>query len=105
MKERGAGGWTMKCWANLNSEKRKCFHCFSPQTIKTNLSRENDFVRDSMVNLSDQLKKYENYSDIMVSIKKEISSLGVQLLKKDLTDNKAQVNASKHTNAHHNRCS
>ncbi|KAF5891287.1 olfactomedin-like protein 2A [Clarias magur] len=60
------------------------------ETIKTNISRENDFVRDSVVNLSNQLKKYENYSDIMVSIKKEISSLGVQLLKKDTTDSNAQ---------------
>ncbi|KAF7694864.1 olfactomedin-like protein 2A [Silurus meridionalis] len=65
------------------------------ETIKTNLSRENDFVRDSVVNLSNQLKKYENYSDIMVSIKKEISSLGVQLLKKDATDNKEQATDSK----------
>ncbi|KAG7331990.1 hypothetical protein KOW79_003824 [Hemibagrus wyckioides] len=65
------------------------------ETIKTNLSRENDFVRDSVMNLSDQLKKYENYSDIMVSIKKEISSLGVQLMKKDATDNKAQATDSK----------
>ncbi|XP_053480065.1 olfactomedin-like protein 2A [Ictalurus furcatus] len=64
-------------------------------TIKTNLSRENDFVRDSVMNLSNQLKKYENYSDIMVSIKKEISSLGVQLLKKETTDNKAQATDSK----------
>ena len=62
------------------------------QTIKTNLSRENDFVRDSVMNLSNQLKKYENYSDIMVSIKKEISSLGLQLLQKDAAaENKAQV--------------
>lgn len=67
------------------------FKPFPTQTIKTNLSRENDFVRDSVMNLSDQLKKYENYSDIMVSIKKEISRLGVQLMKKDATDNKAQV--------------
>uniref|UniRef100_A0A3B1KA52 Olfactomedin-like 2A n=1 Tax=Astyanax mexicanus TaxID=7994 RepID=A0A3B1KA52_ASTMX len=44
------------------------------EMIKTNLTRENDFVRDSVMSLSDQLKKYENYSDIMVSIKKEIST-------------------------------
>ncbi|XP_051950427.1 olfactomedin-like protein 2A [Xyrauchen texanus] len=61
------------------------------ESIKTNLTRENDFVRDSVVNLSNQLKRYENYSDIMVSIKKEISSLGLQLLQKDAaSDNKAQ---------------
>lgn len=78
----------MKYWA-----EQKRFPSSPPQTIKTNLSRENDFVRDSVMNLSNQLKRYENYSDIMLSIKKEISSLGVQLLKKDnkATDNKAQV--------------
>ncbi|KAL6456354.1 hypothetical protein MHYP_G00348970 [Metynnis hypsauchen] len=66
------------------------------ETIKTNLSRENDFVRDSVMNLSNQLKKYENYSDIMVSIKKEISSLGLQLLQKDAAaENKAQVTEKK----------
>ncbi|XP_076849940.1 olfactomedin-like protein 2A [Brachyhypopomus gauderio] len=66
------------------------------ETIKTNLSRENDFVRDSVVNLSNQLKRYENYSDIMVSIKKEISSLGLQLLQKDsAADSKAQATENK----------
>ncbi|XP_016092390.1 olfactomedin-like protein 2A isoform X2 [Sinocyclocheilus grahami] len=66
------------------------------ETIKTNLTRENEFVRDSVVNLSDQLKRYENYSDIMVSIKKEISSLGLQLLQKDAaSDSKAQGTESK----------
>uniref|UniRef100_A0A671QIL6 Olfactomedin-like protein 2A n=1 Tax=Sinocyclocheilus anshuiensis TaxID=1608454 RepID=A0A671QIL6_9TELE len=66
------------------------------ETIKTNLTRENEFVRDSVVNLSNQLKLYENYSDIMVSIKKEISSLGLQLLQKDAaSDSKAQGTESK----------
>ncbi|XP_030643342.1 olfactomedin-like protein 2A, partial [Chanos chanos] len=66
------------------------------ETIKTNLSRENDFVRDGMQNLSNQLKRYENYSDIMTSIKKEISSLGLQLLQKDAAaENKAQSTDSK----------
>ncbi|XP_030625687.1 olfactomedin-like protein 2A [Chanos chanos] len=55
------------------------------ETIKTNLTRENDFVRDSVTSLSNQLKRYENYSDIMISIKKELSSLGLQLLQKDST--------------------
>lgn len=65
-------------------------------TIKTNLTRENDFVRDSVMSLSNQLKKYENYSDIMVSIKKEISSLGLQLLQKDAAaENKAQTTENK----------
>ncbi|XP_030063235.1 olfactomedin-like protein 2A [Microcaecilia unicolor] len=53
------------------------------ETIKTNLSRENDFMKDSVVNLTNQMKRYENYSDIMISIKKEISNLGYQLLQKD----------------------
>lgn len=57
------------------------------QTIKTNLTRENEFVRDSMVSLTNQFKRYENYSNIMMSIKKEISSLSLQLLQRD----KAQV--------------
>uniref|UniRef100_A0A3B4UMK5 Olfactomedin-like 2A n=1 Tax=Seriola dumerili TaxID=41447 RepID=A0A3B4UMK5_SERDU len=57
------------------------------ETIKTNLTRENEFVRDSMMSLTNQFKRYENYSNIMMSIKKEISSLSLQLLQKD----KAQV--------------
>lgn len=64
------------------------------QTIKTNLTRENDFVRDSISTLTNQLRRYENYSDIMVSIKKEISRLGLQLLQKDsgaAPNSKAQV--------------
>ncbi|XP_029915646.1 olfactomedin-like protein 2A [Myripristis murdjan] len=60
------------------------------ETIKTNLTRENEFVRDSMMSLTNQFKRYENYSNIMMSIKKEISSLGLQLLQKDSTESKAQ---------------
>ncbi|KAG9342188.1 hypothetical protein JZ751_016690 [Albula glossodonta] len=33
------------------------------ETIKVNLTRDNDFVRDSMASLTNQLKRYENYSD------------------------------------------
>lgn len=62
-----------------------------PQTIKTNLTRENEFVRDSMMTLTNQFKRYENYSNIMMSIKKEISSLSLQLLQKDSSESKAQV--------------
>lgn len=60
------------------------------ETIKTNLTRENEFVRDSMVSLTNQFKRYENYSNIMMSIKKEISSLSLQLLQKDSSESKAQ---------------
>ncbi|XP_034025611.1 olfactomedin-like protein 2A [Thalassophryne amazonica] len=60
------------------------------ETIKTNLTRENEFVRDSMMSLTNQFKRYENYSNIMMSIKKEISSLSLQLLQKDSSENRAQ---------------
>ncbi|XP_010021187.1 PREDICTED: olfactomedin-like protein 2A, partial [Nestor notabilis] len=63
------------------------------ETIKTNLSRENDFMKESVLHLTDQMKRYENYSDIMISIKKEISNLGYQLLQKDaaaIPESKAQ---------------
>uniref|UniRef100_H3CBB4 Olfactomedin-like 2A n=1 Tax=Tetraodon nigroviridis TaxID=99883 RepID=H3CBB4_TETNG len=53
------------------------------ETIKTNLTRDNQFVRDSMMSLSNQFKRYENYSNIMMGIKKEISSLSLHLLQKD----------------------
>ncbi|XP_062855551.1 olfactomedin-like protein 2A [Trichomycterus rosablanca] len=65
------------------------------ETIKVNLSRENDFIRDSVTNLSNQMKKYENYSDIMVSIKKEISNLGLQLLQKDSATDTVQATDEK----------
>ncbi|NXR60739.1 OLM2A protein, partial [Rhadina sibilatrix] len=63
------------------------------ETIKTNLSRENDFMKESVQHLTDQMRRYENYSDIMISIKKEISNLGYQLLQKDaaaIPESKAQ---------------
>lgn len=63
------------------------------ETIKTNLTRENDFMKESVINLSNQMKKYDNYSDIMMSIKKEISNLGYQLLQKDAPENKVQDTA------------
>ncbi|XP_032905048.1 olfactomedin-like protein 2A isoform X2 [Amblyraja radiata] len=53
------------------------------ETIKSNLTRENDFMKESVKNLSDQMKCYENYSEIMLGVKKEISKLGLQLLQKD----------------------
>ncbi|XP_016408036.1 olfactomedin-like protein 2A isoform X1 [Sinocyclocheilus rhinocerous] len=62
------------------------------EMIKMNLSRENDFVRDSVATLTNQLRQYENHSDIMMSIKKELSNLGLQLLQKDSgPKSKAQV--------------
>ncbi|NXS57322.1 OLM2A protein, partial [Brachypteracias leptosomus] len=66
------------------------------ETIKTNLSRENDFMKQSVLHLTDQMRRYENYSDIMISIKKEISNLGYQLLQKDaaaVPESKAQDTA------------
>ncbi|NXN50193.1 OLM2A protein, partial [Rynchops niger] len=66
------------------------------ETIKTNLSRENDFMKESVLHLTDQMRRYENYSDIMISIKKEISNLGYQLLQKDaaaVPESKAQDTA------------
>lgn len=68
---------------------------FISQTIKTNLTRDNEFVRDSMTSLTNQFKRYENYSNIMMSIKKEISSLSLQLLQKDASESKAQVRTEK----------
>lgn len=51
-------------------------------------------MKESVLHLTNQMKRYENYSDIMISIKKEISNLGYQLLQKDaaaIPESKAQV--------------
>ncbi|TNN38259.1 Olfactomedin-like protein 2A [Liparis tanakae] len=60
------------------------------ETIKTNLTRDNEFVRESMTSLTNQFKRYDNYTNVMMSIKKEISSLSLQLLQKDSSGNTAQ---------------
>ncbi|XP_058015284.1 olfactomedin-like protein 2A [Ahaetulla prasina] len=53
------------------------------QMVKTNLSRDSNAVKESVMHLSDQMKRYENYSDIVVGLKKELSNLEHQLLQKD----------------------
>lgn len=78
-------------WSDLNKGDVCDTNGVFLQTIKTNLTRENEFVRDSMMSLTNQFKRYENYSNIMMGIKKEISSLSLQLLQKDSSDGKAQV--------------
>lgn len=52
-----------------------------------------------MMSLTNQFKRYENYSNIMMSIKKEISSLSLQLLQKDSSESKAQVGPTKRNNS------
>ncbi|TRY64926.1 hypothetical protein DNTS_024613, partial [Danionella cerebrum] len=66
--------------------------------IKTNLSRENDFVRDSVATLSNQMQRYENQSDIMISIKKELSNLGLQLLQKHSSGPESKAQDTVRTN-------
>uniref|UniRef100_A0A670YM27 Olfactomedin like 2A n=1 Tax=Pseudonaja textilis TaxID=8673 RepID=A0A670YM27_PSETE len=53
------------------------------ETVRTNLSRDSNVVKETVMRLSDQMKRYENYSDMVVGLKKELSNLEHQLLQKD----------------------
>ncbi|XP_037401626.1 olfactomedin-like protein 2A [Pygocentrus nattereri] len=55
------------------------------EVIRTNLTRENGFVRDSMAALTSRLRQYENQSNLMMSIKTELSNLGLQLTQRAST--------------------
>ncbi|XP_026888450.2 olfactomedin-like protein 2A isoform X2 [Electrophorus electricus] len=55
------------------------------EVFKTNLTQEKEYVRDSMAVLTNQLQQYENYSNIMISIKEELSNLHHWVQQKDST--------------------
>lgn len=64
-------------------------------------------MKESVLHLTDQMRRYENYSDIMISIKKEISNLGYQLLQKDaaaVPESKAQVPPGDSAPRRHGQC-
>ncbi|XP_078734008.1 olfactomedin-like protein 2A isoform X1 [Lampetra fluviatilis] len=53
------------------------------EAVNVNLTRENEVIKESIGRLNGQMHKYENYTDIILGIKKEISSIGLALLQKD----------------------
>ncbi|XP_032088297.1 olfactomedin-like protein 2A [Thamnophis elegans] len=67
------------------------------ETVRSNLSRDSNVVKESVLHLTDQMKRYENYSDIVLGLKKELSNLEHQLLQKDASvtspEHKAQDTA------------
>ncbi|XP_066502225.1 olfactomedin-like protein 2A isoform X2 [Hoplias malabaricus] len=65
------------------------------EIIKTNLTQENVFVRDSVATLTHQLRQYENQTNIMIGIKKELSNLGLQLKQKESSPGTKEVLSGK----------
>lgn len=53
------------------------------QGTKANLSWENEVMNDRACHFSEQLKSYGNQLVIVMNIEKELSSLGLQLLRRD----------------------
>ena len=54
------------------------------QGTKAYLSRENEVMNDTACHFSEQLKSYGNQLVIVMNMEKELSSLGLQLLQRDM---------------------